>query len=76
MCSQFAPKRIRVDVVDKRPLAVDLDHREPFPVPGLELLISADVDLLERGAACLDDGPRALAEMAARRVVEDDLGYG
>jgi hypothetical protein len=63
-------------VVDEGPLAVDLDHREPFPVLRLEVGIAADVDLLQLerhlGADVLDYAPRALAEVAPGRVVQDD----
>ena len=37
MCSDFPPQRSRVDVVDEGPLTVDLYHRQPFPIPRLEL---------------------------------------
>jgi hypothetical protein len=77
LCGYFAPKGIPVDVVDERALAVDLHDRQPLPVPGLELRIAADVDLLHGeghfAANGLEDLPRALAEMTTLRVVEDDL---
>jgi hypothetical protein len=47
LCGYFAPKRIRIDVVDEDPLSVDLDHRQPLPISGLQRRIPADVDLLE-----------------------------
>jgi hypothetical protein len=63
-------------VVDERALAVDLDHRQPLTVAGLELGVAADVDLTELEAqlvACRGDDPAgSLAEVAALRVVEDD----
>ena len=63
-------------MVDERALAVDLDDREPFAIAPLEPGVAADVDLLELELDVLshvrDGRPRALAEMAARRVVEPD----
>ncbi len=78
---QSTPKRSLVDEVDKRPLAVDLDHRQPLAVARFELRVAGDVDLRELEGRVRGDGderlPRPLAEVAARRVVEDDLrGYG
>ncbi len=67
-----------MDVVGEDPLAVDLDDRQPLPVPGLELRIARDVDLLEReaelGAELLELLARPVAEVAALRVVERDYG--
>jgi hypothetical protein len=69
-----------MDVVDEAPLAVDLDDRDPLAVGSLELGIAVDRDLSQDEAelvACrTDDAPGRLAEMAARRGVEDDLRYG
>jgi hypothetical protein len=74
------PQRIRVDVVDETPPAVDLDDRDPLPVRRLELGVAVDRDLAEAEAEFVprraDDASRRLAEMAARRGVEDDLRYG
>ena len=67
-------------VVDEAPSRVDLDDRDPLPVLGLELLVAVDRDLTELEAELVarsaDDPPGRLAEMAAGRRVEDDLGYG
>jgi hypothetical protein len=67
-----------VDVVGEDPLAVELDHGKPLPVPRLELGVAADVDLLVREpelvAQRLELFARPVAEMAARRVVERDYG--
>jgi hypothetical protein len=76
LCRQLAPKRTRVDVVDERPLAVDLHDRKPLAVLRLEPLVAGDVDLLERDAGVGENAARPLAEMAAGRVVEDDAAYG
>ena len=66
--------------VGERALAVDLDDREPLAVPGLELRVAADVDLLvverELRTGGLDHAPRGRTEVAPLRVVEDDLRYG
>jgi hypothetical protein len=80
LCGDLAAKRGWVDVVDERALAVDLDDRQPLPVPRFELRIPTDVDLLEveghLTANFLDDRPGTLAEVAALRVVERDPRYG
>jgi hypothetical protein len=79
LCAYLAAKSGWIDVVDEGPLAVDLHHREPLPVAGLEAGIAVDLDLLEVERNLLpnlgDDLPRALAEMAALCVVEDDLRF-
>ena len=71
------PKRSFIQVVYERPLTVDLDHRQPLAVALLQLGVTGDVDLRElevrvRGD-CDERLPRPLAQVAARRVVEDDL---
>src|SRR6266536_1822939 len=47
LCVQFADERGLVEEVDKGPLAVDLDHRQPLPVARLELRHAADIHFLE-----------------------------
>jgi hypothetical protein len=64
-------------VVGKTPPAVDLDHRDPLAVRRLELRVPADVDLSQLEAE-LHAQPahlleRALAEVAALRVIDDYL---
>jgi hypothetical protein len=64
-------------VVGKTPPAVDLDHRDPLAVRRLELRVPADVDLSQLEAE-LPAQPthlleRALAEVAALRVIDDYL---
>jgi hypothetical protein len=44
---EFSPKRRRIDEVDERALAADLDHRQPFSMTRLELVVAVDLDLLE-----------------------------
>ena len=70
-----------VHEVDERPLAVDLDHRQPLAIRRLEGGVAGDVDLGELEAAFGGEGGKrlagALAEMALGRVVKDDQGrYG
>jgi hypothetical protein len=69
-----------MDVVDETPPPVDLDDRDPLPVRGLELPVAVDRDLPQLEAQLVlrpgDDTPRRLAEVAARRGVKPDLGYG
>jgi hypothetical protein len=76
LCAHLAAQCVRVDVVDERALAVDLDHRQPITVAGFELGVASDVDLLELerklSADALDDPPRTLAQMAALGAVEGD----
>jgi hypothetical protein len=66
-------------VVDRHPGAVDLDHRKPFAVDDLERRIARDVDLAKRKGELVAEPQNrlagALAQMAARRVVEGDF-YG
>ena len=72
MCGEAAPEPLRLDVVDERANAVDLDDREEGAVPGLELLVAPDVDLaeveVELGAQLGELRTRSLAEVAAFRV--------
>ena len=79
MCNRPA-QRIRVDVVDETPAAVDLDDRDPLPVRRLELGIAVDRDLPQREPDVVpsrgDHPPSGRAEVAACRGEEDDLGYG
>jgi len=69
-----------MNVIDEAPPAVDLDDRDPLPVRRLELGIAVDRDLPQLEAElvpCLRDHPPGrLAEVATRRGVEDDFGYG
>ena len=67
-------------VVRETPPPVDLDDRDPLAVLGLETGIAVDRDLPQLEAELVpcsgDDAPGRLAEMAARRGIEDDFGYG
>ena len=78
--AELATQRRLVDEVDEGSLPVDLDHGQPFPVARLELRVAANVDLLQLETELVthsgDRLPSPLAEMAADRVVDDDLGYG
>ncbi len=79
MCNR-ATQRVRMDVVDEAPPAVDLHHRDPLAVGGLELGIAVDCHFAQLEAEFLprsrDDAPGRLAEVAASRGEEDDLCYG
>jgi hypothetical protein len=80
LCNRGA-QHIDLDVVGETPPSVDLDDREPLPVFGFERLVAADIHLAQREAELGLERPnlreRALAEVAARRVVDDDVGgYG
>jgi hypothetical protein len=69
-----------VDVVDEAPPAVDLDDGDPLAVRRLELRVAVDRDLAQLEAELVarrgDDAPGRRAEVAARRGVQRDLGYG
>jgi hypothetical protein len=73
-------ERVRMDVVDEAPPSGDLDDRDPLPVRGLELGVAVDRHLAQLEAELVarrsDDAAGRLAEVAARRGVEDDFGYG
>jgi hypothetical protein len=74
------PQRVGVHVVDETPPAVDLHHRDPLAIRGLELGIAIDRDLAQLEAELVvcrgDDAPSRCAEVAARRGEESDFGYG
>jgi hypothetical protein len=77
---ELAPEGVRVDEVDERTLAADLDDRQPLPVALLELRHAGDVDLLELEPELLPErrqrGPCPVAEVAAGRAEQADLRYG
>ena len=79
MCDLPA-ERLGLDEVRERALAVDLHHRQPLAIPGLELRIVADVDLVQLETELVprrvDDTLRGGAEVAPLGVVEDDPRYG
>jgi hypothetical protein len=80
LCNRLA-QCVNLDVIGETPPSVDLDNREPLPVPGLECLIARDVDLAQGEAELGLKRPhlreRPLAEVAALRVIDDDVGgYG
>jgi hypothetical protein len=47
LCAQAAEECSGVQVVDECPLAVDLDHRQPFAVLRLQFGDAADVDFAQ-----------------------------
>ena len=78
---QAAAQCVGRDVVDERPLTVDLDHGQPLPVARLELRVAGDVDLVERerhlGSHLVENRPRPLAQVAPSGGVEDErVRYG
>ena len=79
MCNR-SPQRIGLHVVHEAPPAVDLDHREPLPVFRLKDRVAADVDLAQVEAELVAERAhlreRALAQVTAFSVVNDDFGYG
>jgi hypothetical protein len=80
LCNRSA-EGIDLKVVGEAAPAVDLDHREPLAVFGLESVVAGDVDLTEIEPELRLEGPqlheRPFAEVAALRVVDDDVGgYG
>ena len=76
MCNR-APECIGLQEVGKTPAPVDLDDRNPLPVLRFERLVAADVHgaqleaqlILKLAQLC----ERALAQVAALRVIDDDL---
>jgi hypothetical protein len=74
------PQRVGVHVVDETPPAVDLHHRDPLAIRGLELGIAVDRDLAQLEAELVvcrgDDTSSRCAEVAARRGEENDVAYG
>ena len=79
MCDLPA-ERLRLDEVRECALAVDLYHRQPLAVAGLELRFAPDVYLLQVEPQLVPrrvhDPARGGAEVAPLGVVEDDVGYG
>jgi hypothetical protein len=77
---ELSAERSRLDEVREGALAVDLDHRQPLAVLGLERLVVGDVDLIELealvGLSGEYDPLRRLAQVAARSGIKDDAGYG
>ena len=67
-------------MVREAPPPVDLHDRDPLAIRSLEVGIAVDWDLAQLEAELVarrgDDAPGRLAEVAARRGEEDDLGYG
>jgi hypothetical protein len=74
------PECLGIDVVHERPLAADLDDRQPLAVALLQLGHAGDLDLLELEPELrLERGQRlagALAEVTAGGRVEPDQRYG
>jgi hypothetical protein len=80
LCNRLT-ERIDVQVVRETAPPVDLDHREPLAILGLEGRVPGDVHLPEGEPELRLELPhlreRPLAEMAALGVIDDDVGgYG
>ena len=79
MCNRL-PQGFRVDVVGEPAPSVDLDDRDPLPILGLELGVAVDRNLPQLEAEFVmrstDNAACRLAQVAAGRGVEDDIGYG
>src|SRR6187551_574714 len=77
LCAQFATEGVFRNVVDKGLRAVDLHDGKELAVTLLEVGIVRDVDLAQLEAQLLaqpvQDRAGALAQVAAGRVVEDDV---
>jgi hypothetical protein len=69
---ELSPQRSRIDEVDERPLAADLDDRQPLAVARLEGVVAVDRDLGEAVLAELREERRArsVAEVTAAAAVE------
>ena len=79
MCNR-SPKGPGLDVVREAPAAVDLHNRQPLAIFGLERRVAADVHFAQLEAELIAERAhlceRALAQVTAFRVVDDDLDYG
>jgi hypothetical protein len=74
---ELAAQRGRVDVVDERALAADLDDRQPLAIALLELGVAGDVDLAKLDALADERRTRPLAQVAALGAIENDVAaYG
>jgi hypothetical protein len=74
------PEGFGLDVVREATAPVDLHNWQPLPIFGLESRVAADVHLTQLEPELVPKGAhlceRALAQVTAFRVVDDDLGYG
>jgi hypothetical protein len=70
MSLELPHERRLVDVVDERPLAVDLDHRQPLSVARFQDLVARDVDRVVLDAETIELRSRPLAEAAPLTVEE------
>jgi hypothetical protein len=80
LCNRFA-KDVDLHVVCEATSSVDFDHRKPLAVLVLERVVARDVHLAQPEAELCVELPdlceRPLAEVAALRVIDDDVGgYG
>jgi hypothetical protein len=79
LCNR-SPEGVGLHVIREPAPAVDLHDRQPLAVFGLEGGVAGDVDLPQVEPELLpelgDHAAGALAQMAARGVIQDDLRYG
>ena len=79
MCNRSA-EGVGLDVIREPAPAVDLHDRQPPAVLRLERLVAGDVHLPQVEAELLlelgDDAAGPLTQVAARGVIDDDVGYG
>jgi len=79
LCRQLAAEGVRRHVVDKGLGAVDLDDGKQLAIAPLQLGVPRDVYLVQLepklGAEPSQRCPRPLAQVAPRRVVEDDVSH-
>jgi len=79
LCNRSA-EGVGLDVVREPAPAVDLHHGQPLAVLRLERLVAGDVHFPQVEAELLlelgDDAAGPLTQVAARGVIDDDVGYG
>ena len=68
--SKLPEQRRLVDVVDERPLTVDLDDRQPLPVARLQGLVARDVHRVVLEAETIELRTSTLTEAAPLTVEE------
>jgi hypothetical protein len=78
--TEATPELVRLDPVDRQPLAAELEHGQPCAVHAFELRLAGDVNLVELepelGLERRQLLPRALAEVAVAGDVEREPAQG
>jgi hypothetical protein len=79
LCNRSA-EGVRLDVIREPAPAVDLHDGQPLAVLRLERLVARDVHLPQVEAELVlelgHDAAGPLTQVAARGVIDDDVGYG